>query len=261
MKIINTYTELDLDKHIFTNSQDPINLLIEPLAKYFGLDCFNYLKTFHDGSQIRLSNTQEWIKYYLSQQLYLLSIFEAKANKYYTKSKLLWGNIKSHQKILLNAENFGITKGITLIEPVPDGCEFYFLGTRSNDNTIIDFYLNKLHLLDKFISSFRIQGKNLLRAATKERVMSLDRLVNELSPSSLDGDRCDMIFLAELAGYYFTDRELDCIRLLLSGYSAKVIGKTLNISHRTAEVHIINIKNKLEVTDKNQLIAKLNMIF
>ena len=260
MQIINTYKELDLSKHIFINFATEINVIIAPLRQHFGLDCFNYFKTYHDGSQIRLSNTPEWLKHYLSQELYLHSIFESAPNKY-NKSKLLWSNIKSHKKIIVDAASFGILNGITLIEPVVDGCEFYFLGTSQNSQMVVDSYVNKLNLLDKFVLYFREQAKHLLNDLFKQRVLSLDRMTNELTPTSIHNKKLDMHFLANLAGLNFTDKEMECITFLLSGYSAKIIGEQMKISNRTVEAHINNIKNKLDIRDKNQLICRLNAIF
>ena len=41
-----------------------------------------------------------------------------------------------------------------------------------------------------------------------------------------------------------TPRELDCLYYALIGFTAKVTARLLNISHRTVETHIENIKNK-----------------
>ena len=41
-----------------------------------------------------------------------------------------------------------------------------------------------------------------------------------------------------------TKRELECIKLLMQGQTAKQIAKNLNISYRTVEAHFQNIKLK-----------------
>jgi DNA-binding CsgD family transcriptional regulator len=57
---------------------------------------------------------------------------------------------------------------------------------------------------------------------------------------------------------FFSTRETQCIELLLQGKSPKEIGKMLNLSYRTIEHYIANIKDKLEVRTKAELIAKVN---
>lgn len=56
---------------------------------------------------------------------------------------------------------------------------------------------------------------------------------------------------------YFSKRERDVIKLLLRGNSAKEIAEKLQLSRRTVEYYIENIKNKMNVSKKSELIEKL----
>jgi DNA-binding NarL/FixJ family response regulator len=58
-----------------------------------------------------------------------------------------------------------------------------------------------------------------------------------------------------------TSRELQCAYYLLEGMTAKGIASQLNISHRTIEAHIDNIKHKLSCKNKIQLVLKLASLF
>ena len=51
-----------------------------------------------------------------------------------------------------------------------------------------------------------------------------------------------------------TSRESDCISIIIQGRTMKEIGRMLNLSPRTVERHIDNIKQKFEVHSKGQLI-------
>ena len=51
-----------------------------------------------------------------------------------------------------------------------------------------------------------------------------------------------------------SSRQADCLFWLMRGKNAKEIGKILNISHRTVEKHIENMKEALNVRNKSQLI-------
>lgn len=54
----------------------------------------------------------------------------------------------------------------------------------------------------------------------------------------------------------FTQRELECFYYLLYGYTAKKIASVLAISNRTVEIHLNNLKAKMELTNKSDLIEK-----
>lgn len=56
-------------------------------------------------------------------------------------------------------------------------------------------------------------------------------------------------FLAKL-----TIREKECLNYVLKGHSAKIIARHLNISYRTVEIHLQNIKEKLGVHSKQALL-------
>ncbi len=55
-----------------------------------------------------------------------------------------------------------------------------------------------------------------------------------------------------------TQREAQCLYHLLHAFTAQQIGRTLHISPRTVEAHISNLKNKIGVQTKQEIIEKIN---
>lgn len=60
-----------------------------------------------------------------------------------------------------------------------------------------------------------------------------------------------------LDGVYFSTQEIKCLRLLLSGKTIKLIGAHMGLSPRTVEYYLNNIKRKLQVKTKSELIEKV----
>ncbi len=58
-------------------------------------------------------------------------------------------------------------------------------------------------------------------------------------------------------GNLLTQREHECLKFLVNGFSAKSIGKKLHLSPRTIESYTTSIKQKLGVRTKSELIEKL----
>ncbi|KTC72545.1 LuxR family transcriptional regulator [Legionella birminghamensis] len=51
-----------------------------------------------------------------------------------------------------------------------------------------------------------------------------------------------------------TPREIDCLRLYMKGYTIKNIAKYLNLSSRSIEFYMVNIKNKFGVNKRSELL-------
>jgi DNA-binding CsgD family transcriptional regulator len=58
-------------------------------------------------------------------------------------------------------------------------------------------------------------------------------------------------------GRYFSKQEIKCLRLLVAGKTMKLIGLQLGLSERTVEYYLNNIKQKLAVKTKSELIEKV----
>lgn len=258
MKIA-TYSELDLKNHIFLQQSDEINQILKPLVDNFGLNSFNFHKTYHDNAQIRLTNTPSWCYEYLTDKYYQESIFELPAHNY-QKNRYIWSNIHTHKRILAGARAHGINYGITFVEPVDDGCEFYFIGTLIDNPEIINHYLSNFRLLEKFVATFHKKAAHLFEKIEPRRVIVEDWQNNQVcyNPAvSVD----NLKYLAEISEYHFTARELDCVPGLLKGHSAKQVAENLQISFRTVETHINNLKQKTATASKDELLRVLHRVF
>jgi DNA-binding NarL/FixJ family response regulator len=55
-------------------------------------------------------------------------------------------------------------------------------------------------------------------------------------------------------GQRLTDRELEIVRLVASGYKNREVSETLRISERTVKTHLTNIFQKLGVRDRVGLV-------
>lgn len=64
------------------------------------------------------------------------------------------------------------------------------------------------------------------------------------------------IFACQTAAHLST-RQIECAQLVLSGYSYKCIANKLNLSSRTVEYYVQNMKEKLDCANKQELIDKL----
>jgi DNA-binding CsgD family transcriptional regulator len=115
------------------------------------------------------------------------------------------------------------------------------------DNTIvgligISFEITSHHSrLINFLLDNTNQLKKILVNAPAKRNTSLNRVYLTIANENI----------------YLTPREVQCISCLFEGKTAKEIAKILNISPRTVEYYIAQLKLKLQCRTVTELVAKL----
>lgn len=92
-------------------------------------------------------------------------------------------------------------------------------------------------------------------ATFANNLLNIDDRYDSFSHSMQRSYICDRGYTSGEGGC-FTRRENECLFLVLRGLPLPKIAKVLNISHRTVEKHVENIKIKMGVHFKSQLIEK-----
>lgn len=61
----------------------------------------------------------------------------------------------------------------------------------------------------------------------------------------------------KLKGKYLTQRESECVSLLMQGHTMRSAAKKMNISSRTVESCLANMKERLDLSSKSELLCTL----
>lgn len=205
-----------------------------PFFKKFELDHFNYIYKDNNGKVTYLCSNHKWLEHYLSKSYFKVGAFENKSNLSNHKY-ILWNGLDKNDPILIDSkELIGVEYGITIIKKEKEGYEYYNLGKKTNNPTIINTYINNIQNYENFILEFQEKASNTLKIAKKLK-FSID---NE---SLIAQDRLYRRYFGDI---YLTNRELQCVNYLIRGKTAEEISIILNISKRTIETHIENLKRK-----------------
>ena len=79
---------VDISKNIALTSSQDIDAICAPLRK-LGISYFSYVKSFKDGSHIRLANNPHWTQYYYQKKFYNVVLNQVPAKQ----GSILWKNI------------------------------------------------------------------------------------------------------------------------------------------------------------------------
>jgi len=91
---------------------------------------------------------------------------------------------------------------------------------------------------------------NISKQMVKQYLSNPDIIVSSHTHKHLD-----IFNLAPSRKYALSKRELECVTLLVKGASANDIAHTLNLSKRTVDFYIRNVKDKLNVNKSTEIVA------
>lgn len=93
------------------------------------------------------------------------------------------------------------------------------------------------------------------RQSLAESLLHLTKLGLLNSPAGYDD--CHFLPGSKINNVYLSRRETQCLQLYIKGKTAKEVARILRLSYRTVENYIRNIKIKMGVTKKSELIIKM----
>lgn len=245
--------------HILYSSSNDIKQITKPLTDYFGITHFAYVRINPDLSRINLQTNVDWIE-----------IFYQNVERYYQLNGLTEGRhwqsgyslleLLDEQECLKDAKTFNIGQGIVIAEHADNLTELVYLALPVCDskNAKLINLLNNIDLIKKFILYFKEQADPIIRQAIKTPII-LPFLKQEMTINNFGIDVFPREAFLESIDKNFrllSSRERQCIDLLLKGFTNKMTAKALNISPRTVESYLNEVKNKLGCTHKSQLVKK-----
>jgi len=156
---------------------------------------------------------------------------------------------------------FDLDHTLAIIEPNPEGCEYYFFCAPKDHHKVLTCYLTQL---DKIRFEYTRYVKDHLKPIYG---YCLDRAVNlyDVIPAGFnpndsklvtDDPKHGIAFLSDIKNIpLLSSREYQCLELYQQkGLTSKQIAQKIGISHRTIEGYFDNIKTKYHVTSKRELL-------
>ena len=242
----------------------------KPLKEYMGIKCFGYLRIFNDCRYIHLINGyRDFQKHYFSNLHTEGAIFDTynKNTPMGDHHTFIWPHklpVEDHAMIYLHG--WDIWNGVNIIHRSEDYIEiFAFTFNReTSDQTL--FFTRNTNCLIKFVKYFKYKCADLTNTEDKSKLaVYRDKFSIKYSPKNNNREK----FLSSLklgSGFVqchdklvnISKREAQCLNFLRQGLSCKSIAIELNLSNKTIEHYIQNLKNKLEINYKEQLIRNAN---
>ncbi len=259
--------ENKLAKSICLNSQNEMKEICTYLSISFGIEHFSYIKCFSDSTHYHLNTHGDWMEHVYRNFSRRYDVF-FKTIDAYSSGVHLWLSLSQQASFVDFKEHSGIDHGIVLIEKQDNYCEFYNFASTSDKPQIINFYLNNLDILWRHTFYFKDRASDLLKKAEEDRF-----ILPKCTPAGPDEklimptyhideilkDTSIKRYYLNVMGKetYLTASEAKCCYYLINNKNIKTIASLYNLSPRTVENHINNIKQKLHCLTTADLINKI----
>ncbi|MEK6734723.1 MAG: helix-turn-helix domain-containing protein [Pseudomonadota bacterium] len=239
--------------------------LAAPLQVYLGICSFSYMRIYKDCSYMSLLNGYEEFK-----KTYFETIEQSDSHFVHTMQNTLlnepnftiWPTERKNLSpvfSLLDAHN--IWHGFQVSFRRDNYCELFSFTFDKLSGDKTDFFLKNIPLFIKFIDYFKTQAADLIDDSDKRKIAIFPKKFDiGLGENEVDTNgflnSINRPFLIKAHDGHFTKltkRETECLKIFANNKTAKEIANILNLSHRTVELHLEHIKQKLGISFKNQL--------
>ncbi len=249
----------------FYNSSfnDKFTKLAKPIADCCGLDVFAYTKVERDGSFFQVSNHPDVSNFYWNSDLPLLNNFIHHPDIYCPGTRIVTDfSIQPGLKKFYNPDHL-----IIVLIKDDKGMQWVCMSTKNLKISLAHLFMQEQYLLEKFALYFLEEWKPYI-SKLDPYFINIQDLLGDLffDDSGIKKpypEREAKMALLKKIGLFdslsqlsLTERELECLNLLLKGKSATQIAKLLYISPRTVETHLEHIKNKMACFSKSEVVEK-----
>lgn len=237
--------------HFSLTSNTDISQICQPLFQKFDFNIMNFIRLYDDGTVVYLCDNRDWLEHYLQNNYPSLGAFEQNSFSINDKNDyVLWSSLSNDDPVVIDSRTiFNIRYGVTLIFQFSGGCDFFNFGTSENERSVMGKIYNQLEELQQFSKIFYEKSKRVLNTANHHRFDLAQFKTNEKIITPIT-----RFYLGANYNYaYLTEKEISCLKSLITGKTIPEISTLLQISSRTIEKHIENIKSKLRCKTQFEL--------
>ena len=236
--------------------QERFTEICEPLFK-LGINYFSYGAFFETGEYLQLSNQIEFVRNHYFNIKNRGNMWVDLFLKVQNRSHFLIPYNKKDQDLTIDlAASLGCWNGFCIHKKESNYKTAYCFGIDTNDPLFSQFYFNNLSLLEHFCDYFDAKAKDMIDCSDKTRLGAFEQYVDfsRTTPEVLFEQKIQQ-FLQETflekrllktreRDIRLSKRETQCLEFLTCGKSMKEIAYLLNLSPRTVEFYLQNLKKK-----------------
>ena len=227
---------------------------------------FAYQRLYLGGKHLILFTNQEYAQHFFNTTHDLGQSFGERIKKSEVNRMVFhfWPSIPN-TTYFEGMFSYKIWNGITVSIRKNDYVDVYYFGTSkdiADTSEIHNFYINKIYFINEYIDFFNNQAYEIINTKDPKILGQHTGSVILDKFEDIKEDRMRLI-IPEVKRFFFkinnkfiylTNQELKCVQHLSKGYSSKFIARKLNISPKTIQHYIQNIKFKTGLNSHDLLV-------
>ena len=251
-----------------------VNQICKPLFEKTHVKYFDYSHYYKDGSLLIFTSNPRFIFDVIQKKLYpTANEFQAffkqgmrltfLSENTHLPNAASENDLDKYENNIVLAKNHNIHHRLYIAEGRKDHVRLGGFAIDENKQSIFEFYLNSVDVLENFIVYFESKIETLLSKKKNHKIIILPCFVEEPENNVLikfEGLDLAANFIPDTfslsvrdKNIVLTRRELECLAFSLKGYSTKETAKILKISPKTIENRIYRTRNKLGHAPKVEL--------
>lgn len=258
-------TPFQLMNHKVTSSvyHNKMMRYVKLLENYLGVNHFWYYRITNEGRYSYVGTHNGWNEFTFGSDAFSKSAYLRHPDSLLPGISLMKNIVYDPYMDLLNTavEEFGLNFHIHLLKKIPEGVEGYGFATHSKLRLKDEHLLNELPLLKQFIKQFHEENTNIFKIIDANQVDLASHIGSVFYENAMHSNvlKNRDEFLRKM-GFEkilsLSAQEKRVFKALASGFTAQHIAKGLFLSKRTIEHYIENIKDKLFIDSRIELIEK-----
>ena len=257
-------TTLNIKEHInFAMSQTgKLSVLLAPLRQY-GITDLHYFRLYENGEYLSLVTNNDFMADYIERETQLSPFFTQSFIE--GKKIVLWPKIKHSDEIAAQRSiYYNVANGISFRSMTHNVFEAVSLSSTIDNDLTDSFYIEYMENIKCYVDKIKSSFKFLDNIKSKNKYYRFD----DVNPQ-LFAQQQKKIFPKALFNpihidhqqLYLTPKEFQLLEEAAKGKTSKQIAYENNLSPRTIEVHLRNIKNKTGIQNKADLLQLFREAF
>lgn len=236
--------------------------LVADFLKEHKLSFFEFVRVFDDGRCIRMNTIEGFIKYAFINKVPISAYIDPKIQReqfVYFIPATQYPQVTQEIQSLFRVNNY-----IEFIQKHRSYYDQFSMGYDAEGEFDMNYYINAISDIWSFCFLFRAQAKEHIKYLEKHPLQLPNMMRSNISSLSAGQDTAfrktlEMVIEARLSLLtdVLTPREQECVKALFWGHTSAEIAKAFHISVRTAEAHILSVKNKLQCRKKSEIVSTI----